>query len=73
MQLFRTINNACVAFESFFFAPSSPNMLALIRIATGAMLAYIHLVWLMDLQSFSGPDALINTELLQLLHPGRWK
>jgi hypothetical protein len=73
MQLFRIIKNACGAFESFFFAPSSPNMLALIRIATGAMLAYIHLVWLMDLKSFFGPDALINADVLELLHSGRWK
>lgn len=59
--------------EQFFFAPSSPEVLAWIRIATGAMIAYIHLIWLMDLKSFFGPDALVNGEVLESLHRGRWK
>lgn len=59
--------------EQFFFAPSSPEVLAWIRIPTGAMIAYIHLVWLMDLKVFFGPDALVDRQVLESLHAGRWK
>jgi hypothetical protein len=67
------LQNVAQAVEKFFFEPSRPDVLAWMRIATGAMIAYIHLVWLMDLKSFFGPDALVNGQVLESLHRGRWK
>ncbi len=69
----KNVRSITQSVEQFFFAPSSPEVLAWIRIATGAMIAYIHLVWLMDLKSFFGPEALVNGEVLESLHRGRWK
>ncbi len=56
--------------RGFFFKPSSPHTLAVIRIACGGMIAYIHLVWMMDLESFMGPHALINNASWKALHRG---
>lgn len=59
--------------ESFFFKPSDATVLAWIRIATGSMIAYIHLVWLLRLESFFGPSALLDHESLSMLHRNAWK
>ena len=61
------------ALEAFFFRPSGAEVLAWIRIATGAMIAYIHLVWLLRLESFFGPRALLDYESLSMLHRNVWK
>ena len=61
------------ALETFFFRPSGAEVLAWIRIATGAMIAYIHLVWLLRLESFFGPRALLDYESLSMLHRNVWK
>jgi hypothetical protein len=42
--------------------------LAIIRIATGAMLAYVHAVWCLRLADFMGQNALIDSQLIQRLH-----
>ncbi len=36
----------------FWFTPSAPHTLALMRILAGAMLLYTHLVWAKDLIAF---------------------
>jgi hypothetical protein len=56
------------AWDRFWFHPRSSLTLAVIRIATGAMLAYIHVVWLLRLEEFLGPHSLITAELNQELH-----
>jgi hypothetical protein len=56
------------AWDRFWFHPRSPLTLALIRIATGGMLAYMHAIWLLRLEDFLGPQALITAELNQELH-----
>ena len=58
------------AIQAFFFRPSSAHTLAVIRIATGGMIAYIHLIWMLNLESFMGPFALINNTTWQALHHG---
>ena len=40
----------------------------MIRIATGAMLAYVHAVWCLRLPDFMGKTALIDGELIRRLH-----
>ncbi|MFN7732382.1 MAG: HTTM domain-containing protein [Pirellula sp.] len=52
----------------FFLEPSSAETLALIRMATGAMIVYIHAVWLWDREMFFGPDALVDLETLRAIN-----
>ncbi len=54
----------------FWFTPSAPHTLALIRILGGSMLLYTHFVWSLDLLAFFGPDAWITTETIRQLHGG---
>jgi len=57
----------------FFFRPQMPYALAAIRIATGAMLAYIHLIWMLRMEAFFGPNALLSGEFIRGLHAEQWK
>ncbi len=60
-------NNACSKWDQFWFSPQSQDTLAFLRICTGAMLAYIHLIWLIDLDSYMGPHAWVDrATMLQL-------
>lgn len=45
--------------DRFWFQPTAPHTLALIRILAGAMLFYTHLVWSLDLMAFLGPQSWI--------------
>jgi hypothetical protein len=54
--------------EQFFFRPLRAETLAVMRIATGAMVAYIHAIWMLDLNAFVGPHALIDNETWVALH-----
>jgi hypothetical protein len=56
--------------DQFWFTPMPPHTLALIRIATGAMLFYTHLVWALDLQAFLGSQSWISTSTSQFLQEG---
>ena len=58
------------AWDRFWFTPQMPNTISLIRIGTGAMLLYTHLVLASDLMSFLGDDAWINNETSRQLHDG---
>lgn len=44
------------AWNEFWFSPTNPSTLSAIRVLTGAMLFYTHLVWSFDLQGFFGRD-----------------
>ena len=57
--------------REFFFRPNSAHTLAVMRIATGCMIAYIHIIWMLNLESFMGPFALINNETWQAIHRGQ--
>ncbi|MEX1223670.1 MAG: HTTM domain-containing protein [Pirellulales bacterium] len=56
----------------FWFAPSDPATLCLIRILGGAMLFYTHLVWSRDLLAFFGPNAWLSRDLLVQRHEGTY-
>jgi hypothetical protein len=59
--------DALQAWERFWFTPTRPETLALIRILGGAMLFYTHFVWGLKLNAFLGPHAFIdNATALQL-------
>jgi hypothetical protein len=56
--------------DQFWFSPRRAHTLAAIRIATGAMLAYAHLVLASDLMSFLGTTAWIDRAASRALHDG---
>jgi hypothetical protein len=58
------------AWDVFWFTPRLPHTLAVIRIATGLMLLYSHLVIAANLSSFLGDDAWINNKTIASLHNG---
>ena len=59
--------------EIFFLAPRTAETLAIIRIATGAMLCYIHCIWILDLASFFGANSLLSLDVLNALHARAYK
>jgi len=52
----------------FWFTPSQPHTLALIRILAGSMLFYTHLVYTLDLMAFLGPNSWITVEVSRQLY-----
>jgi len=56
----------------FWFAPSDPATLGLIRILAGAMLFYTHLVWSLDLTAFVGPHSWLPADAVGRLQEGTW-
>lgn len=66
-QYFRS---AIDAWDRFWFTPSLPHTLAVLRVVTGLMLLYSHLVLATDLMAFVGNEAWINNETARELHDG---
>ncbi len=67
--------NTRAGWNRFWFSPSDPATLGLIRILAGAMLFYTHLIWSLDLNGFMGQQGWINSETLTKLpeySPFRW-
>lgn len=60
--------DAAAAWERFWFQPSQPYTLALIRILAGAMLFYTHLVWAIDFDAFFGATSWVDNRTSQLLN-----
>ncbi|MEZ6075456.1 MAG: HTTM domain-containing protein [Pirellulaceae bacterium] len=58
--------------ESFWFTPRGPQTLAIIRIACGAMLAYVHIVWASLIHDFMGVNAWISVDVVRSLHRTDW-
>lgn len=58
----------------FWFAPTDPATLGLIRILTGAMLLYTHLIWTLGLNDFFGPDSWASALAASKVLPddGKW-
>jgi hypothetical protein len=63
-----TLSSMAASVQRFFLQPDTAETLALLRIATGAMIGYIHLIWLLDLATFFGPDALLDLNVVRALH-----
>lgn len=55
------------AWNRFWFEPTAPYTLALIRILAGLMLFYTHLVWGFDLEAFLGATPWVNREASQMM------
>ncbi len=58
--------------DEFWFTPAEPELLGLIRLATGAMLLYTHAVWGLRLKSFFGPTSWLSPELVHALQAGTY-
>jgi hypothetical protein len=49
----------------FWFTPTDPATLGLIRICAGAMILYTHAVWSLDFDGLLGPEAMLTIDLQQ--------
>lgn len=56
------------AWERFWFEPTGPHTLAVMRICCGAMLTYVHVIWAFLASDFMGANAWINREAILDLH-----
>lgn len=56
------------AWDRFWFTPSQPHTLAMLRILAGAMLFYTHFALTLDLASFLGQDAWVDRQTAMLLN-----
>lgn len=50
--------------DRFLFAPADPTTLGLIRLCTGLVVVYVHLVYTIDLQRLVGPNAWIDLKAM---------
>ena len=65
-----SIDGLIESWDRFWFTARHVETLAFLRILTGSMLVYSHLVLASDLGSFIGPDAWIDNETARSLHNG---
>lgn len=61
-------HSAVAGWNRFWFKPSDPATLAVIRIFAGAMLLYTHLVWTIDLEAFFGPHSWVSPAVNKLFN-----
>jgi hypothetical protein len=62
---------AARGWERFWFQPSEPTTLGLIRICTGVVVLYVHLAYCIGLTGYLGPDTwIVNTGLSDKPRPG---
>ncbi len=54
----------------FWFTPTDPATLGLIRIFAGSMLFYTHLIWSIDLNGFMGERGRFSHDLVERMHRG---
>ena len=68
----RLYRGAVDGWGRFWFTGIDPAGLGLIRILTGWMLVYTHLVWTLGLNRFLGPDSMLPPEYVQEFHGSSW-
>lgn len=56
------------AWDQFWFTPSDPATLGLIRVLAGAMLFYTHFVWMLELEGFFGAQGLLSKDFVYRFH-----
>ncbi len=61
------------AWNGFWFTPADPLPLAVVRIATGAILAWSCLVWLLDPDAFFGPQGWLPPEQVWRMNDQPWQ
>ncbi len=63
------VNRFGQGWNQFWFKPSDPYPLALIRISLGVLLLYLFATFSLDLERFIGPDGLVPSELVSDMRP----
>ncbi len=58
------------AWNRFWFAPTDPTTLCLIRVLAGLMLFYTHAVWTLDLEAFFGEQSWLSREVIAQANQG---
>lgn len=58
--------------DKFWFAPRAAETLAIIRICTGLMIFYTHLVWTKGMASFLSDDGQISRRFAELFHDSQF-
>lgn len=66
-HLLRWLADAWAGWNDFWFRPSDPATLGLIRILAGGMMFYTHLVWSLDLMAFFGADGWLSPAAVGVL------
>jgi hypothetical protein len=61
---------AGTAWNRFWFAPTDPTTLCLIRVLAGLMLFYTHAIWTLDLEAFFGEQSWLSREVLAQANQG---
>jgi hypothetical protein len=56
------------AWNRFWFTPSDPATLGVIRICVGLMLLYTHAVWTISLTEFFGHDSWVNPQAVEAIY-----
>ena len=65
------LQNGWRAVERFFFTPTEPTTLGLMRIVTGIIVLYVHISYSIGLDNYIGPDAwIMNHGLTERPQPG---
>lgn len=68
-QYFHNLNTAAVGgWNRFWFTPSDPTTLCVIRILAGAMLFYTHLIWALNSNAFFEMNSWLNNDAMSLLN-----
>ena len=62
------VTEATRAWDRFWFSAREPHTLAVVRILCGAMLVYVHVIWLSQVSDFFGPDAWIDGATVRAIH-----
>jgi hypothetical protein len=69
----RRIAGAWGAWSEFWFAPATADTLALLRIGTGLMLAYMHLIWWWRIDAWMGATSWLDRHTIAQFHSQEYK
>lgn len=58
--------------DRFWFRPEDPIVLGAVRIFTGLMLLYTHIVWGLRLESFFGRTPILDQQAMMFLRGAKW-
>ena len=58
------------AWNRFWFSPTDPTTLGLIRVLAGLMLFYTHAIWTLDLEAFFGEQSWLSRDVIAQANQG---
>ncbi len=65
-------DEAWETWDRFWFTPTDPATLGLIRVLAGAMILYTHLVWTLGLERFLSADGMLRPEFVRGFQETDW-